>query len=77
MRATTQMLVVVVASAIAACTGSPFGEDEPAVEERAELLGGETTVFDATPIAYSFPARNLSSDDRDVFSLGDHFFNRN
>ncbi len=77
MRATTQMLVVVVASAIAACTGSPFGEDEPAVEEGAELLGGETTVFDATPIAYSFPARNLSSDDRDVFSLGDHFFNRN
>lgn len=77
MRATMQVTGAVLAAAIAACTGSQFGEGAPREDEGSELLGGETTVFDATPIAYSFPARNLSSGDRDVFSLGDHFFNRN
>ncbi len=76
MRASTPLFAVL-AGAIAACSGSPFGEDASAADAGAELLGGDTTVFDATAIAYSFPARNLSSADRDVFSLGDHFFNRN
>jgi CxxC motif-containing protein (DUF1111 family) len=51
------------------------GED--AVEPGAELLGGETTIFDHGSNAYTFPARNYSSAHRDAFSLGDHFFNRN
>ncbi|MBS2011323.1 MAG: thiol oxidoreductase [Deltaproteobacteria bacterium] len=46
-------------------------------EVGAELLGGETTVFDESPSAFSRPARNLTPEERDVFALGDHFFNRN
>jgi CxxC motif-containing protein (DUF1111 family) len=54
------------------------GEDELApVESGAELLGGTTTVFAKGSTAYALPARNLSSEHRDRFSLGDHFFNRN
>jgi CxxC motif-containing protein (DUF1111 family) len=51
------------------------GEDAP--EPGAELLGGATTIFDHGGNAYAFPARNYSSAHRDLFSLGDHFFNRN
>ena len=49
----------------------------PQVEAGVELLGGDTTIFDDTHDAFTFAARNLSSDHRDSFSLGDHFFNRN
>lgn len=60
----------------AACAG--VSEETPAEEETGlELSGGGTTIFDASPNAYTFPARNLTSEARSQFSLGDHFFNRN
>jgi CxxC motif-containing protein (DUF1111 family) len=74
--ATFAALVIPCAGALAAC-GSTSTDGPPEIEPGAELLGGETTVFDETQSAYSLPARNLDRDGRDVFSLGDHFFNRN
>jgi CxxC motif-containing protein (DUF1111 family) len=48
---------------------------EPELGE--ELGGGATTVFDMSRNAFALPARNLSSDHRDLFFLGNTFFNRN
>lgn len=61
--------------ALAACGGSDPADEGP--EPGAELLGGATTIFDATRNAYTFAARNLDDAGRSAFSLGDHFFNRN
>lgn len=48
-----------------------------AVDQGFELLGGRATIKNATGKAYTFPAPPLDDDQRDTFSLGDHFFNRN
>ena len=40
-------------------------------------LGGDTTVADVSPQAFSFSARNLDPDGRRRFEVGDSFFNRN
>jgi CxxC motif-containing protein (DUF1111 family) len=69
--------VVVAAAAAAACAAPDEPDAASASDPDRALLGGETTVFDETANAYSRPARNLSSADRDVFAFGDHFFNRN
>lgn len=67
----------------AACGGAAPASPPPADAgadagvPAAALLGGETTVWDTSGNAYSFPARNLSRENRDLFSLGDHYFNRN
>ncbi len=61
---------------VAACQSGDDASGED-TDPDAALLGGETTVFDDTRAAFSLPARNLGSADRDVFSIGDHFFNRN
>ena len=74
MSSRTVLLVSLVgAAAVAACTAEPAA---PPADPDAALLGGETTVFEEGPIAYSLPARNLDGARRDTFSLGDHFFNR-
>lgn len=62
-------------AAVAAC-GDARDEAAPAPEPGADLLGGDTTIFDDGPLAYSYAARNLDSVRRDTFALGDHFFNR-
>lgn len=67
--------VTIAVAASGACSSE--GSSDPAAEPGAELLGGDTTVFDESFTAYSLPAKNLTRDERDVFSLGDHFFNRN
>ena len=65
-----------VAVGAAACDDGPLPE-APGPEPGAELLGGATTVFDESPNAFTRPARNITSSERDTFALGDHFFNRN
>ncbi len=72
-------LATVVTLLAAGVSGACSGEDAstPTAEPGAALLGGETTVFDESFTAYSLPAKNLTRAERDVFSLGDHFFNRN
>jgi CxxC motif-containing protein (DUF1111 family) len=42
-----------------------------------EFPGGETTVFDATRNAFSFPARNIRDSLRPAFFVGNSFFNQN
>ncbi len=72
---------------VVACGSSPAGPsavdatdagaDGADSEPGRELLGGDTTVFNASGLAYSFPASNLSNALRDTFSFGDHMFARN
>ena len=42
-----------------------------------ELLGGDTTIFDEGEEAFTFPLRNMSSEKRGLFQIGDGIFNRN
>ena len=42
-----------------------------------ELSGGDTTVFDATRNAFSFPVRNILEEHRPAFFVGNSFFNQN
>ena len=58
----------------AGCGG---GEAPPAATPKEVLSGGDTTIFDESPGAFAFPARNLSSEHRDTFFLGNTTFNRN
>jgi CxxC motif-containing protein (DUF1111 family) len=66
-----------IALALALALGCESEGELPPVEAGAERLGGATTIFDRGTNAYAFPARNYSAEHRDLFSLGDHFFNRN
>ncbi|WP_394826758.1 di-heme oxidoredictase family protein [Pendulispora albinea] len=66
-----------VAAGWACGSSDSSGPQPPGVEAGVELLGGGTTIFDDTPNAYTFAARNLDSEGREVFAEGDHFFGRN
>ena len=59
----------------AGCGGAEV--DPPAMlaaEPGEELSGGDTTVFDATPNAFSYSARNMTSERRSDFFVGNSFF---
>lgn len=64
---TLGFLAVYCASAHAAPTNDPLGEK----------VGGETTVFATGRNAFSFPAANLSDEERTRFVIGNSFFKRN
>lgn len=59
---------------IAGCGGA---EAPPAAVPKEVFSGGDTTIFDESPQAFAFPARNLSDEHRDAFFLGNTTFNRN
>jgi CxxC motif-containing protein (DUF1111 family) len=46
-------------------------------EPGEEFSGGDTTVFDTSPKAFGFPARNLKDERRASFFVGHSFFNEN
>ena len=48
-----------------------------APSDSEELSGGDTTVFDATRNAFSFPVRNILDEHRAAFFVGNSFFNQN
>ncbi|MBC8133760.1 MAG: c-type cytochrome [Deltaproteobacteria bacterium] len=50
--------------------------EEPRYVAGEELLGGDTTVFDESPAAFSLAARNLIGARRDPFFTGNSMFNR-
>ena len=53
-------------------------QDIPRAEPGEELSGGSTTVFDASPKAFGFPARNMQDEEhRSAFFVGHSFFNNN
>lgn len=49
----------------------------PAADPLGEKTGGETTVFATGRNAFSFPAANLSDEERTRFVIGNSFFKRN
>ncbi|MGC1481950.1 MAG: di-heme oxidoredictase family protein [Chthoniobacterales bacterium] len=51
--------------------------DVPGPVEGEELSGGETTVFDTTENAFGYAARNLRSEMRNSFFVGNSFFKQN
>jgi len=46
-------------------------------EPGEELTGGETTVFDTTPLAFSYSSRNMTPERRSTFFVGNSFFKEN
>lgn len=74
-RASTALVAAVLAAGCAA-DGEP-GPSGLSAEPGEELSGGETTVFDTSPNAFSFSARNLSSERRSDFFVGNSFFRDN
>lgn len=69
-------LLATASLAIVGCGSSPSAP-QTAADPRLALLGGDTTIFDESEEAFSYPARNLSADHRSLFQLGDGVFNRN
>src|SRR5262249_6272693 len=57
----------------ASCDGDPA----PALEPGEELAGGDTTIRDESPNAFSYSARNMSFERRQRFVVGNSFFNKN
>src|SRR5262245_66326252 len=55
------------------------GKQAEAIQKGSGALsaGGETTVFDASPNAFSFPAANLTLARSDAFFVGNSFFKTN
>ena len=56
---------------------APAAPQLASVEVGEEFSGGETTVFDATRLAFSLSARNLREEHRSSFFVGNSFFNEN
>ncbi|WAS89894.1 di-heme oxidoreductase family protein [Nannocystis punicea] len=53
------------------------GDPAPALEPGEELAGGDTTIRDESPNAFSYSARNMSFERRQRFVVGNSFFNKN
>ena len=49
----------------------------PALEPGEELAGGDTTIRDESPNAFSYSARNMTFERRQRFVVGNSFFNKN
>lgn len=47
------------------------------LDENEELSGGEASVYDASPLAFSKPIPGLSNDDELLFAVGNSFFRQN
>ncbi len=74
---------VLILGAVATCAllgcGSeiPNPDTAPLAEPGEELTGGETTVFDTSPNAFSLSARNMTPERRSKFFVGNSFFKEN
>src|SRR4051812_19890210 len=63
--------LVTVATLAMACSRPPVGDADRA------RSAGDATIYDDTGEAFNYPARNLSSELRALFQVGDGVFNRN
>jgi CxxC motif-containing protein (DUF1111 family) len=72
-RASVGILLVVGTPVFASHTNCIALPPEPG----EELSGGETTVFDTSPKAFGFPAKNIHDEHRAAFFVGHSFFNEN
>jgi CxxC motif-containing protein (DUF1111 family) len=66
-----------VLAALAASSGCRKCQGEHRRGADEARAGGETTVFDASPNAFGFPAANLSLERSDAFFVGNSFFKTN
>jgi CxxC motif-containing protein (DUF1111 family) len=69
-----EWITLLVLAGLCGCEKEALGIQKGAGERSA---GGETTVFDASPNAFSFPAANLSLARSDAFFVGNSFFKTN
>lgn len=67
----------IVALALAGCTAEPAQNTGLEAEPGEEYAGGETTVFDTSLNAFSLSARNMTSERRSTFFVGNSFFKEN
>ncbi len=67
-------LVLLVAGSLVVFQSQAQGDGPP---PRPELLGGQTTIFDQTPNAFSQPAPGLEREQELFFFVGNSFFNQN
>lgn len=66
------------ALAFAGCSSEPNDPHSGLqAEPGEELVGGETTVFDTSPNAFSLSARNMTPERRSTFFVGNSFFKEN
>ena len=65
------------AAAAGGLLGWAFATAQPSADPLGEKTGGETTVFATGKNAFSFPAANLSDEERTRFVIGNSFFKRN
>jgi CxxC motif-containing protein (DUF1111 family) len=69
---------VLFASTLVGCGGEPLAPNSGlAAETGEELVGGETTVFDTSPNAFSLSSRNMTPERRSTFFVGNSFFKEN
>ncbi len=66
------LLLAFMALLMSSCS---FGDEY--LEEGEELSGGQATIFDTTPNAFSLPAPGLERQDGLLFFVGNSFFNQN
>ncbi|MEM1349411.1 MAG: di-heme oxidoredictase family protein [Myxococcota bacterium] len=59
------------------CSGDAHSIDEADLLPERAYSGGDTTVFNTTPNAFGFSARNLASEKKSAFFVGNSFFNQN
>ena len=69
--------ILLVALSLAACRELPVDPILAEVEENEELSGGQVTIFDEGPNAFSFAAPGLSNQDALFFFVGNSYFNQN
>jgi CxxC motif-containing protein (DUF1111 family) len=78
MRPSSIAVFLPLALLLAGCgAGGAPEEAGPRAEPGEELSGGETTVFDTSTNAFSLSARNMSSERRSAFFVGNSFFKEN
>ncbi len=67
----------IVLSLVGCGAEAPLQNDGLQSEPGEELSGGETTVFDTSPNAFSLSARNMAPERRSTFFVGNSFFKEN
>lgn len=72
-----QFTLLVLLAMCLSCGGSSSPSVNESIDSTEIYSGGETTVFDISEDAFSFPASNLSADQKTIFEVGNSFFNQN
>jgi len=69
--------VVFLTLALVLCLAFIYSKAKAQNNERLELLGGQTTIFNETPNAFGQPIPGLERNQQLLFFVGNSFFNQN